>query len=279
MKKLFSISALLLLAAGSAAFTQQAAQQPAQQPATQQPAQQPAQGAPGKPESVEDRASYAIGLNIGRNMKAQEVPVNVELLVKGLRDALAGTNPALTDEEMQAAVTSLQQSVMAKQQEKMKVEGDKNQKAADEFLAKNKAKEGVKTTASGLQYEVLKEGTGATPKPTDKVTVHYTGTLLDGTKFDSSVDRGEPVTFGVNQVIAGWTEALQLMKVGGKYKLYVPPALGYGPQGAGNGEIGPNSLLIFDVELIGVGDPQPAAEQQGQTQPGQTQQPPQGEQQ
>ena len=263
MKKLFSISALLLLAAGSAAFTQQAAQQPAQQPA---------QGAPGKPESVEDRASYAIGLNIGRNMKAQEVPVNVELLIKGLRDALAGTDPALTDEEMQAAVSSLQQSVMAKQQEKMKMEGDKNQKAADEFLAKNKAKEGVKTTASGLQYEVLKEGTGAIPKATDKVTVHYTGTLIDGTKFDSSVDRGQPATFGVNQVIAGWTEALQLMKVGGKYRLYVPPALGYGPQGAGNGEIGPNALLIFDVELLGVGEP--AAQQQ----PEQTQ-PPQGEQQ
>jgi FKBP-type peptidyl-prolyl cis-trans isomerase len=265
MKKLFSISALLLLAAGSAAFTQQAAQQPAQPPA---------QGAPGKPESVEDRASYAIGLNIGRNMKAQEVPVNVELLIKGLRDALTGASPALNDEEMQAAVTSLQQSVMAKQQEKMKAEGDKNQKAAEDFLAKNKAKEGVKTTASGLQYEVLKEGTGATPKPTDKVTVHYTGTLLDGTKFDSSMDRGEPVTFGVNQVIAGWTEALQLMKVGGKYKLYVPPALGYGPQGAGNGEIGPNSLLVFEVELLGVGEPQPAAQQQ----PEQTQ-PPQGEKQ
>jgi FKBP-type peptidyl-prolyl cis-trans isomerase len=266
MKKLFSISALLLLAAGSAGFTQQAGQQPAQQPAQGQ-----AQNSAAKPESVEDRASYAIGLNIGRNMKAQEVPVNVELLVKGLRDALAGTNPTLTDEEMQAAVQSLQQTVMAKQQEKMKVEGDKNQKSADEFLAKNKTKAGVKTTASGLQYEVVKEGTGATPKPTDKVTVHYTGTLLDGTKFDSSVDRGQPATFGVNQVISGWTEGLQLMKVGGKYRLYVPPALAYGPQGAGGGEIGPNSLLIFDVELIGIGEPQPpAGEQQGQTQ----QQPP-----
>lgn len=265
MKKLFTISALLLLAAGSAAFTQQAAQPPAEQPA---------QGAPGKPESVEDRASYAIGLNIGRNMKSQDVPVNVELLVKGLRDALAGTAPVLSDEEMQAAVTSLQQSVMTKQQEKMKMEGDKNQKTADEFLAKNKAKEGVKTTASGLQYEVLKEGTGTTPKPTDKVRVHYTGTLLDGTKFDSSVDRGEPVTFAVNQVIAGWTEGLQLMKVGGKYKLYVPPALGYGPQGAGNGEIGPNSLLVFEVELLGIGEPQPA----GQQQPEPTK-PPEGEKQ
>jgi FKBP-type peptidyl-prolyl cis-trans isomerase len=265
MKKLFSISALLLLAAGSAALTQQTAQQPAQQPA---------QGSAAKPESVEDRASYAIGLNIGRNMKTQDVPVNVDLLVRGLRDALAGTSPILSDEEMQAAVTSLQQTVIAKQQEKMKVEGEKNQKAADEFLAKNKAKEGVKTTASGLQYEVIKEGTGATPKPTDQVTVHYTGTLLDGTKFDSSVDRGQPATFGVNQVISGWTEALQLMKVGGKYRLYVPPTLAYGPQGAGNGEIGPNSLLIFDVELIGIADQKPpAGEQQGQTQ----QQPP-GEQ-
>lgn len=250
MKKLFSISALLLLAAGSAAFAQEAAQ-----------------AAPAKPESVEDRASYAIGLNIGRNMKAQEVPVNVELLVKGLRDALAGTDPVLTDEEMQAAVTSLQQSVMAKQEEKMKMAGETNQKTAEEFLAKNKAKEGVKTTASGLQYEVLKEGTGATPKPTDKVTVHYTGTLLDGTKFDSSVDRGQPATFGVNQVISGWTEGLQLMKVGGKYKLYVPPALGYGPQGTPNGEIGPNSLLVFEVELLGIGDSQPAAPPEPTEQP------------
>jgi FKBP-type peptidyl-prolyl cis-trans isomerase len=267
MKKLFSLTALLLLAAGSAAYTQQGAQPPAQPPAQGQAAQ----GSGGaKPESVEDRASYAIGLNIGRNMKAQEIPVNVELLVKGLRDALAGTNPNLTDEEMQAAVQSLQQTVMAKQQEKMKVEGEQNQKTADEFLAKNKTKEGVKTTASGLQYEVIKEGTGATPKATDKVTVHYTGTLLNGTKFDSSVDRGQPATFGVNQVISGWTEALQLMKVGGKYRLYVPPALAYGPQGAGGGEIGPNSLLIFDVELIGIGEQPPAGEQQGQTQ----QQPP-----
>lgn len=268
MKKLVTLSALLLAGAGVMATAQQPAQPaaPAQQPAAA-PAN-PAPANPAKPQSLEDQASYIIGLNIGRNLKTQEVPANPDLVTKGIRDGLSGAQPAMTDEEMQTAMNTFQQQMMAKQQAKAEVEGKTNQKAADDFLATNKAKKGVVTTASGLQYEVVQEGTGATPKPTDQVTVHYTGTLLNGTKFDSSVDRGQPATFPVGQVIPGWTEALQLMKVGGKYKIYVPPALGYGERGAG-GEIGPNSLLVFDVELIGIGEPaaaQPAtpppAEQQ-----------------
>ena len=265
MKKLVTLSALLLVGAGVVVTAQQAAQ-PANPPAGQEAAQAPAN--PAKPQSLEDQASYVIGLNIGRNLKAQEVPANPDIVMKGIRDGLSGAQPAMTDEEMQTAMNTFQQQMMAKQEAKMQAEGQKNQKAADEFLATNKAKKGVVTTASGLQYEVVKEGTGASPKATDQVTVHYTGTLLDGTKFDSSVDRGQPATFPVNQVIPGWTEALQLMKVGGKYKLYIPPALGYGERGAG-GEIGPNALLVFDVELLGIGEP--AAQQQPQT-------PPQGEQ-
>lgn len=269
MKKLVTLSALLLAGTGVVVTAQQAAQ-PAAQPATPPASQQqPAQANPEKPQSLDDQASYIIGLNIGRNLKAQEVPANLDLVVKGLRDGLSGAQPAMTDEEMTATMNNFQQQMMAKQEARMKAEGEKNKKAADDFLAANKAKKGVVTTASGLQYEVVQEGTGASPKATDQVTVHYTGTLLDGTKFDSSVDRGQPATFPVNQVIAGWTEALQLMKVGGKYKLYIPPALGYGERGAG-GEIGPNSLLVFDVELLGIGEP--AAQQPPQT-------PPQGEQQ
>lgn len=267
MKKLVTLSALLLAGAGAMVTAQQPAQPPAN-PAGQQPAPAPAPANPAKPQSLEDQASYIIGLNIGRNLKAQEVPANPDIVMKGIRDGLSGAQPAMTDEEMQAAMGTFQQQMQAKQQAKMQAEGQKNQKAADEFLAANKAKKGVVTTASGLQYEILKEGTGASPKATDQVTVHYTGTLLDGTKFDSSVDRGQPATFPVNQVIPGWTEALQLMKVGGKYKLYIPPALGYGERGAG-GEIGPNALLVFEVELLGIGEPAAT--------PPQT--PPQGEQQ
>jgi FKBP-type peptidyl-prolyl cis-trans isomerase len=220
-------------------------------------AAQDAAQAAAKPESLEDRASYVIGLNLGRNLKQQSVPANTELIIKGLRDGLSGATPVLADAEMQAAMQEFQAMLMARQEEAAKVAGAANQKAADEFLATNKAKAGVVTTASGLQYEVLKAGTGTKPKPTDKVTVHYTGTLLDGTKFDSSVDRGEPATFVLNQVIPGWTEALQLMGVGAKHKIYIPGQLGYGERGAPGGRIGPNSLLVFEVELLSVESEQP----------------------
>lgn len=264
MKKLTSLAALLLLTATVAAADQQPdAQQPAQTPA-------PSQAAPGdKPQSLEDKASYIIGFNLGSNLKQQEIPVSADLIVKGLRDGLGGAQGLLTDEEIQATMTEFQQKMMAQQQAKMQAVGAKNKKEADDFLAANKTKQGVVTTASGLQYQILQEGTGALPKPTDNVTVHYKGTLLDGTVFDSSYERNEPATFTVNQVIPGWVEALQLMKVGSKAKLFIPPALAYGETGAGQ-QIGPNSLLVFEVELLkteagapvgGEAAPPPAEEQ------------------
>jgi len=242
------VPVLLLGLAAGAAFGQAPAAKPAPAPAA------PAPPAAGKPESVQDRASYAIGLNLGRSFKQNEVNINLDLLMKGVKDALSGAAPVLTDEEIQGAMQSLQQEVLAKQQEKQKMIGEKNKKEGDEFLAKNKARPGVITTASGLQYEVLSPGAGENPKPTDKVTVHYKGTLLDGTTFDSSYDRGEPATFVLNQVIAGWTEGVALMKPGAKFKFYIPPAIGYGDRGAGP-TIGPNSVLVFEVELISIGEP------------------------
>ena len=244
MKKLTSLAALLFLAA---TVTARAEQMGTQQPA---PAAAPAQAAPGdKPQSLDDKASYIIGFNLGSNLKKQEIPVNGDLIVKGLRDGLGGAPGLLTDEEIQAVMTEFQQKMMAQQQAKMTAAGEKNKKEADAFLASNKTKQGVVTTASGLQYQIVQEGTGPTPKPTDQVTVHYKGALLDGKVFDSSYDRNEPATFIVSQVIPGWVEALQLMKVGTKAKLFIPPTLAYGEAGAGQ-DIGPNSLLIFDVELI-----------------------------
>ena len=186
---------------------------------------------------------------------------------RGLRDGLAGANGMLTDAEMQSTMQEFQKQVQAQQEAKQKVVGEKNKTEGEAFLAKNKARAGVKTTASGLQYEVEKEGTGPTPKATDTVTVNYKGTLMDGSTFDSSYDRGQPATFVLNQVIPGWTEGVQLMKVGSKYKFYIPAALGYGDKGAG-ATIGPNAPLVFEVELLSIGEPKaapgaPAAEADG----------------
>jgi len=283
MRKTLILPAVLLLAVATAAGAQSGkpAQKPAAQPA--KPAAQPAQpttppaagqGAPTR--SVEDRASYVIGFNLGRSLKQNEIQANTDLLTQGLRDALSGAKGMLTDEEMQATMQEFQQKVMAAQEAKQKVLGEKNKAEGEAFLAKNKARAGVKTTASGLQYEVLKEGTGPAPKATDTVTVNYLGTLMDGTKFDSSYDRNEPATFVLNQVIPGWTEGVQLMKVGSKYKFYIPAALGYGERGAG-GVIGPNAPLVFEVELVSIGKPEEKPEAPGGTEggkPGQTQQQP-----
>lgn len=257
MKKLTSLAALLLLTATAAVRADQqpsTAQKPsAQKPSAQQPAEKPAttpQAAPGdKPQSIDDKASYIIGFNLGSNLKQQEIPVSADLIIKGLRDGLGGAQGLLTPEEIQATMTEFQQTMMAKQQEKMQATGAKNKQEAEAFLASNKTKPGVVTTASGLQYQMLQEGTGANPKATDQVTVHYKGTLLDGTVFDSSYDRKEPAVFTVGQVIPGWVEALQIMKVGSKAKLFIPPALAYGENGAGQ-EIGPNAMLVFEVELL-----------------------------
>jgi FKBP-type peptidyl-prolyl cis-trans isomerase FklB len=201
---------------------------------------------------LKDKASYSFGLNIGLNVKRQNVEINPDVFMAGLKDALAGRKPLLTEQEVRETMTEFQKDMQEKQTEQAK----KNTAAGEKFLAENKTKEGVKTTASGLQYKVLKEGNGPQPKATDTVTVNYRGTLLDGTEFDSSYKRGQPATFAVGGVIKGWTEALQLMKVGSKYQLFIPSNLAYGERSPGP-QIPPGSALLFEVELMDVKSPQP----------------------
>lgn len=200
---------------------------------------------------LRQKVSYIIGSNIGRQLKQDGIDLDLAVLVKGLQEGLAGAKPLLTDEEIQQAMTQFQQQMAAKQQQKALAAGDKNKQDGVAFLAQNKAAEGVKALPSGLQYKVLKSGAGPSPKLADTVTTHYRGTLLDGTVFDSSYDRGQPATFPVGGVIKGWTEALQLMKVGDKWQLFVPAELAYGERGAGQ-DIGPNATLVFEVELLGI---------------------------
>ncbi len=210
-----------------------------------------AQEAPAVPESLAARASYSIGFNLGRNLAAQGVEIDHDMIARGVADGGSGAEPLMTVEQMDAAVGELQKQVAELQAERARVLGEKNREAATAFLASNGAREDVVTTESGLQYRVLTEGTGPKPSAQDRVRVHYTGTLLDGTKFDSSVDRGEPVAFKLDGVIAGWQEALPLMKVGSKWKLFVPSELAYGERGAPP-VIGPHALLIFEVELLAI---------------------------
>ncbi|MEP7218310.1 MAG: FKBP-type peptidyl-prolyl cis-trans isomerase [Bacteroidota bacterium] len=198
-----------------------------------------------------DSVSYSIGLDIGTNLKDQSIDINVAALARGLNDAMGNGTKALSPQDIQRVMTAFKTEMQSRQNAMAAKAGDKNAKECQDFLAKNKTRKGVITLPSGLQYEVIKSGTGATPKATDKVKVHYTGTLIDGTVFDSSVERGQPLDISVNGVIKGWTEALQLMKVGSKWKLFIPADLAYGPQGAG-GKIGPNAALIFEVELLEV---------------------------
>ncbi len=196
------------------------------------------------------RTSYSLGANIGGNLKRQvaDLDLDSKMLAAGVADALAGKS-ALSETEIEEALGAFQKEMQDKAQARQKAEGEANARKGEAFLAANAKKDGVKTTASGLQYKVLKTGTGKSPKATDIVKVHYHGTLIDGTVFDSSVQRGEPVSFPVEGVIPGWVEALQLMKEGDKWQLVIPAKLAYGEQGAG-GPIGPNSTLIFEVELL-----------------------------
>jgi FKBP-type peptidyl-prolyl cis-trans isomerase len=198
-----------------------------------------------------DKLSYGIGMNIGKSLKKDAIDVDTDLLVKGLRDSLSGDNTLLSEEEYRATLTALQKEVMEKQMEASKALAEKNKKEGEAFLAENGKKEGVVTLPSGLQYKVVKSGTGKTPKTGDTVETHYRGTLIDGTEFDSSYKRGQTATFPVTGVIPGWTEALQKMREGDKWQLFVPSNLAYGERGAGR-EIGPNATLIFEVELIAV---------------------------
>jgi len=198
-----------------------------------------------------DKVSYSIGLDIGKNLKTQGIEIDPNLLSKGIQDAVSGGKPMLTEEEVQGVMTAFSQEMQSKMAAKSKAAADKNQKEGDAFLAENKKKKDVVTLPSGLQYKILKAGTGKKPKSTDTVTTNYKGTLIDGTEFDSSYKRGQPASFPVTGVIPGWTEALQLMPVGSKWQLFVPPTLAYGPRGAGP-QIGPNATLIFEVELLGI---------------------------
>ncbi len=202
-------------------------------------------------ESTEQRLSYGIGYNLGQRMQSDGVPMDTDAFTAGFRDAVGGASPRMTQEEIAAEMQAYQQSMVEQQQAMQAEMATANAAAAEAYLAENATVEGVVVTESGLQYQVLEEGDGPKPGPDDTVEVHYRGTLVDGTEFDSSYSRGQTVSFGVGQVIPGWTEALQLMPVGSKWKLSIPPELGYGAGGAGQ-TIGPNSALIFEVELVSI---------------------------
>ncbi len=199
-----------------------------------------------------DRISYALGLSMGNNFKGSGIEtLNISDFADGVAAVYEGTKPKMSYDEAKLEIQKFFQAMETKQQEAAKEMAKVNQAAGEAFLAENGKRPEIITTASGLQYEVLAEGNGAKPAASDQVVVHYTGKLIDGTVFDSSVERGQPATFGVTQVIPGWVEALQLMKAGSKWRLYIPSDLAYGPNGAG-GAIGPNATLIFDVELLQV---------------------------
>ena len=201
--------------------------------------------------SQKDKISYIIGMDLGKNFQKQEIEIDADILAQGIKDGISGRKPLLSEQEVRETLAGFQAEMTAKQTELAKKRGEKNKKEGETFLAENQKKEGVKTLPSGLQYKVIKTGTGNSPKSTDEVTVHYRGTLIDGTEFDSSYRRGKPETLPVNAVIPAWTEALQLMQVGTKWQLFVPSNLAYGERGAGQ-IIGPNAVLIFEIELISI---------------------------
>jgi FKBP-type peptidyl-prolyl cis-trans isomerase FklB len=201
------------------------------------------------PVSKTEKLSYAIGLNFANQFKSQKIDISPEALYNAVKAVVNGTNPALSEDQMRTVLQEFENEMQEKMKSEMKKSAQDNISKCKTWLAENKKKKGVKELPSGLQYEIIKEGSGKKPGPASRVTVHYTGTLIDGTKFDSSVDRGEPATFPVNGVIKGWTEALQLMKAGSKWKLYIPSDLAYGDAGSPP-TIGPGETLIFEVELI-----------------------------
>lgn len=204
-----------------------------------------------KLKTEKEKRSYAIGMDLGTGLKKMSVELDPKLLDQGLRDAMSGGKTMMTPDELRETLTSLQKELKEKEAKTMQQIADKNGKEGEAFLANNKTKEGVVTLASGLQYKILKAGEGNKPTSDNTVECHYKGTLIDGTEFDSSYRRGQPVSFAVKGVISGWTEALQLMPVGSKWQLFIPAKLAYGDKVAGP-RIGPNSTLLFEVELLGI---------------------------
>ena len=204
-----------------------------------------------------EKSSYSLGANWGNSLKKQEVEVDLDAMIKGLRDGLAGKS-VLTDQELRETLNALTQEIRAKMEEKRKALGETNKREGEKFLAENKNKLGVITLPSGLQYKVLAEGSGESPKSNDVVTANYRGTLIDGTEFDSSAKNGQPLVRPANMLIKGWTEALQLMKPGAKWQLYIPSELAYGERGMG-AQIAPNAALIFEMELVSFKPPAPPA--------------------
>jgi FKBP-type peptidyl-prolyl cis-trans isomerase FklB len=250
-KVLFAGAASAVLLSGTAqAQTKKPTPKPA---ATSKPTSRPAAPATGVSlRTNNDSLSYSIGLNIAQNMKQQGLTdINSAILAKGINDALKGDKTAMTPEQANVVLGAFMQQQMAVRQAETAKVSEGNKKVGNAFLAENKTKPGVVTTPSGLQYKIVKEGTGAKPTSSDRVKVNYTGRLIDGKVFDSSEQRG-PAEFGVTEVIKGWTEVLQLMPVGSRWTVYIPSDLAYGDRGAGGGEIGPGATLIFDVELLDI---------------------------
>lgn len=217
--------------------------------------------------SEKDKVSYGIGMDIGRSFKQQNlgsVDIDIEKLRMGIQDVMNGNKPALNDSQLQQTMMAFQKVMMARSDSLRKEKSDSAMKVAKAFLEKNAKEPGVQVTPSGLQYKILTEGKGPKPDSSSTVSVHYVGTLMDGTEFDNSIKRGQPVQFPVTNVIKGWTEALQMMPVGSKWKLWIPPELGYGEHGAGR-QIGPNAALIFEVELLDIVKPEGSAAAKGKT--------------
>jgi FKBP-type peptidyl-prolyl cis-trans isomerase len=211
-------------------------------------------------DTAEARLSYGVALRMGQRMKSDGMIVDVDAYAAGLRDAMEDSEQKLTDEEIQAEMVAFQERIQAEQEAERERVATENAEKGAAYLEENAKREGVMVTESGLQYEIVEAGEGPHPTTDDSVEVHYEGKLIDGTVFDSSIQRGQTVTFGVTQVIAGWTEALQLMRPGAKFKLHIPPELAYGAGGAGN-MIGPNATLVFDVELVSIVSPESGSEE------------------
>jgi len=251
-----AILAAAILSLGNALAQQTAA---GSNPPSSTAKSEQAPNAPGQSGSAlttqKDKFSYALGMNLGTNLNRQSVPVNVDILMQGLKDALAGGKTLMTEDEARAAMVEVQNEIRKQMQEKAQAQGAANQKEGEAFLAANKSKEGVVTLPSGMQYKILQAGTGPKPTASDTVICNYKGTLIDGKEFDSSAKHGGPATFPVSGVIKGWTEALQLMPVGSKWQLFIPPQLAYAERGVGN-DIGPNATLIFEVELVSIKPPE-----------------------